>query len=167
MSQDYNPKQDNKDCQEMNSSETILKEASLFIIALLGSMLGYVSRTWGVSKAIKYSRLGFSALAAIFMLLLLRALCNALGLSYEWTVVVVGFFSWMGTEITMTFLEKIIHKHLGITHVYIQTNPDTSSRSCPVDAGGVYTMDQLQRSKEATEGDGSPTGTDTAAGGSK
>lgn len=144
--------QADKETKKMNSAESILREGALFLVALLGSMLGYISRTWGMSKAIKYSRLGFSALAAIFMLLILRALCSALGLSYEWTVVIVGFFSWVGTEVTITFLEKIIHRHLGITHVYIQTNPDCPSGNCSIDSGGVYTLSELQGSEGKGEG---------------
>lgn len=141
----------------MNSAEAVVKEGVLLLVAVLGSVLGYVSRTWGASKAIKYSRIGFSTLSALFMLLLLRALCAALGLSWEWTVVVVGFFSWMGTEITMVFIEKLIHKHLGITHVYIQTSRNNRIDSCPIEPGGVYDMDSVSGSLSKSEGVGKPT----------
>lgn len=147
-----------------NSAEAIIKEAVLFLVAVLGSVLGYVSRTWGVNKAVKYSRIGFSTLSAVFMLLLLRALCSALGLSWEWTVVVVGFFSWMGTEITMVFIEKLIHKHLGITHVYIQTSPNKFSSDSPIKPGGVYDLESLQGSLSKAEGIGAATSANPKAG---
>lgn len=150
----------------MNSAEAIVKEGALFLVAILGSVLGYVSRTWGLNKAVKYSRIGFSTLSAIFMLLLLRALCNALGLSWEWTIVIVGFFSWMGTEITMVFIERLIHKHLGLTHVYIQTPRHNNSGSCPIEPGGVYDLDSVSGSLTKSDGTGKPADTDTEAGGS-
>ena len=151
----------------MNSAESLIKEAILFLVAILGSVLGYVSRTWGTDKVVKYSRIGFSTLSAVFILLLLRALCSALGLSWEWTVVVVGFFSWMGTEITMTFIEKLIHKHLGITHVYIQTDTNKRSDSCPIVPGGVYDLDSLQGSISKSERVGKSASSDTKSTGNK
>lgn len=130
----------------MNALSEHMRAGLLLLVSVMGAALGYVSRQWGLQKTIKWSRFLFSIFAAIFMLILLRTACNLLGLSYEWTLLIVGLFSWLGTEVTVSVLERIVYRKLGLSHVYVKTEA-SNCRNNPLEPGGVYTVDELQQSE--------------------
>lgn len=131
----------------MNDLETLgvnIKLLILLIVSTLGASLGYISRQWGVDKTIRISRLIFSVFAAIFMTVLLKTACDVLELNYQWTLIIIGLFSWLGTDVTVTLLERIVYRKLGLSHVYIKNEANCTRNIKP---GGVYTLDELQSSK--------------------
>lgn len=130
----------------MSAFSDSVKTVLLIIVSILGAGLGYISRQWGLEKTLKWSRFMFSIFAALFMLIILRTICTVLGLSYEWTLIIVGLFSWLGTDVTVAVLERIVYKKLGLSHVYVKSQASNCT-SDPIKPGGVYTVDELQESE--------------------
>lgn len=130
-----------------------VKAALLILVSILGAGLGHISRQWGLEKTLRWSRFVFAIFAALFMLILLRTICVILGLSFEWTVIIVGLFSWLGTDVTVAVLERIVYRKLGLTHVIVKSEASSCSTD-PIQPGRVYTVDELQeseiRAKEST-----------------
>lgn len=76
--------------------------------------MGYLLRTINSRQKIKWSRAALEGGAAGFVGLLMLFVCQAMGLSEQWTGVIVGVSGWLGANVTIRMLESIVLKKLGI-----------------------------------------------------
>lgn len=91
-----------------------LKVGGLVAFAALGGAMGYIMRTVDSGKKVKPLRALLEALAAGFVGLVVLFTCQAIGLSEQWTGVVVGVCGWLGANASIRLLETIVYKRLGI-----------------------------------------------------
>jgi len=130
----------------MDSLATLGRHAEtvmMVLVSIVGAALGYISRQWRAGKTIKLSRMMFAVMASVFIMAMTSTLCNIMGFSYNWTILIVGVFSWMGTDASIVILERAVYKKLGISHVYVKTGANTSSVNS-LKPGGVYDLQELQ-----------------------
>ena len=80
----------------------------------VGGILGYLMRMLEHGSPIKLPMAIVEGLASGFVGLLMYMLCHQLGLSQEWTGVIVGVSGWLGANATLRLLEIIVYKKLGI-----------------------------------------------------
>lgn len=67
-----------------------------------------------MSTPVSYGRACVEGLAAGFVGLLVMLVCNAAGISDQWTGVVVGVSGWLGANASIRVLEKLVFSKLGI-----------------------------------------------------
>lgn len=82
--------------------------------ASLGGILGYSMRMLEHGAPIKLTMAIIEGMASGFVGLLMFLACNQLGLSPEWTGVIVGVSGWLGANATLRILEILVYKKLGI-----------------------------------------------------
>ena len=83
-------------------------------LATFGGFFGHVMRALDTSIQISYGRAFVEGMAAGFVGLLVMLMCNATGLSDQWTGVIVGVSGWLGANASIRMLEKLVFKKLGI-----------------------------------------------------
>jgi hypothetical protein len=81
--------------------------------ASLGGALGHLMRTFD-KATFSWARCILESLAAGFVGLLMLLACQALGLSEQWTGVIVGVSGWLGANATIRMLEALVRKKLGL-----------------------------------------------------
>lgn len=87
----------------------------LFILmAMIAGLLGHLTRVVERGGKIKWLVAGLEACASGFVGYLAILLCKALGLSYEWTGVIVGLLGWLGAAASVKIIERVVRKRLGI-----------------------------------------------------
>lgn len=92
-----------------------LKEfVAYFSFASFGGLLGHLMRLTESGQKPNWQVLIVESVSAGFVGLLALFLCRALGLSGEWSGVVVGMSGWMGATTTVTLLEVLVFKKLGL-----------------------------------------------------
>lgn len=82
-------------------------------LAGFGGAIGDVMRRLNSNKPVLWSRTALEAFGAAFVGYLVYQGCVALGLSREWTGVVVGVCGWLGSSATIQILEPIVRRLLG------------------------------------------------------
>ena len=91
-----------------------LKAAAYAVFSSLGGILGHLMRSVDKKQKITLGRTAMEGLAAGFVGLLVLLLCQAMGLSEQWTGVVVGVSGWLGASATIRMLETAVRKRLSI-----------------------------------------------------
>lgn len=103
------------------SFDNLLDTIGLTLFGALSGWLGYLMRTLDEGGKIVWLRSFLEAATSGLVGYLGILLCRAMGLSFEWTGVVVGTLGWLGATVSIRILEKVIRKKLGIENV---GNPD-------------------------------------------
>ncbi len=102
----------------------LLKAAGYAAFSAFGGILGHLMRAVDKKHKITWGRTATEGLAAGFVGLLVLLLCQAMGLSEQWTGVVVGVSGWLGASATIRMLETAVRKRLGVTQ---ETSNGTTS----------------------------------------
>lgn len=92
----------------------IWKAAAYAAFSALGGILGHLMRAIEKRQKISVLRCAIEGVAAGFVGLLVLMLCQASGMSEQWTGVVVGVSGWLGASATIRMLESAVHKRLGV-----------------------------------------------------
>jgi alpha-D-ribose 1-methylphosphonate 5-phosphate C-P lyase len=71
-------------------------------------------RTLDKQRKINFARAALEGVAAGFVGLLMLFMCDEMGMSKQWTGVIVGVAGWMGPSATMRVLDTIIRRRLNI-----------------------------------------------------
>lgn len=88
---------------------------ALFVpFAMVGGTIGSIMRKLNNSEKVKFWMVVLEAAASGFAGVLILLLCQAMGLSLQWTGVIVGVCGWLGGGATMQLLEKVVHRKIGI-----------------------------------------------------
>lgn len=93
----------------------MLRAAAYAAFAAVGGVIGHLMRTLEKRQKITFTRTALESVGAGFVGLLVLLLCEALGLSEQWTGVVVGVSGWLGASVTIRMLEGLVRKRLGVT----------------------------------------------------
>lgn len=84
------------------------------ILSALGGTLGYLFRQLTGNQKIGWARTVVEGMGAGFMGYPVLMLCQAMGLSAQWTGVIVSVCGWMGATVTIGILQKVMNKKLGV-----------------------------------------------------
>lgn len=96
----------------------MIRTAIFVAFATVGGLLSYLMRTLNKAEKPILSRSLIEGLSSGFVGLIAMLMCKALGLSWEWSGVVVGVFGWLGAETSIVMLSKAVRKKLGIEDEY-------------------------------------------------
>lgn len=92
-----------------------IQRSSLYAgFAALGGLLGHIMRAMDRKEPINKTRAICEGLAAGFVGMLFMLLCSAMGLSEQWTGVIVGVSGWLGAEASIRIIEEVVYKKLGL-----------------------------------------------------
>jgi ABC-type transport system involved in cytochrome c biogenesis permease subunit len=91
-----------------------LKLALYAMFAALGGMLGHVMRALDKREQIMWFRALVEGIAAGFVGMLFYLVCQAMGMSEQWTGVIVGVSGWLGATASIKLLESAVYKKLGL-----------------------------------------------------
>jgi hypothetical protein len=80
----------------------------------LGGVLGHIMRAMDKQEPVIWTRAAIEGIAAGFVGLLMMLLCSALGLSEQWTGIIVGVSGWLGAQASIRMLEELVYKKLGL-----------------------------------------------------
>lgn len=97
--------------------EKVVDTVGLVGFGMLSGWLGYLMRTLDKGHKIIWVRSFLEASASGVVGFLGIMMCRAMGLSFEWTGVVVGVFGWLGATVSISLFEKMIRRKLGIENV--------------------------------------------------
>lgn len=99
----------------------MIEETNWFLKALaycgfsaVGGMTGFALRTISSKQKLNPWRCALEGLAAAFVGLLVLLMCEAMGLSAQWTGVIVGVCGWLGATATIVMLENVVRNKLGL-----------------------------------------------------
>lgn len=91
-----------------------LKALGYAAFASFGGFMGHLMRTFDRREKIHWGRAALEGIAAGFVGLLVLFVCQEMGLSEQWTGVIVGVSGWLGANATIRMLENVVFKKLGI-----------------------------------------------------
>src|SRR5687768_3321369 len=97
-----------------------IKALAYALFAAFGGVMGHLMRTFDKREEIKWGRAAMEGSAAGFVGLLMLLLCQAMGLSEQWTGIIVGVSGWFGANATIQILETFVLKKLGILQQSVQ-----------------------------------------------
>lgn len=84
-------------------------------LAWFGGLMGYLMRTVEAGGKPRLARALLESSSAAFVGALVTLACAAMEWNALWTGVLVGVSGWLGAHASITMLEKILYKRLGIT----------------------------------------------------
>lgn len=84
------------------------------LFAGFAGVCGHLLRRIDSNEKIVWSRALIESAAAGFVGVLCLMACQALGMSEQWTGVIVGVSGWLGASATIKMLEQLIRKKLGL-----------------------------------------------------
>ena len=90
--------------------------------ASVGGMLGYSMRMLEHGVPINLKMAAVEGMASGFVGLLMFLACGQLGISQEWTGVIVGVSGWLGANATLRILEILVYRKLGISKPEVVDN---------------------------------------------
>lgn len=90
--------------------------ASYIALAFFAGAIGYIMRQLAENKPVGVWRVIVEALGAGLVGYIVMLICQATGLSPEWTGVAVGVCGWLGASATMRILERYVFRKLGVTN---------------------------------------------------
>lgn len=82
--------------------------------ASFGGIMGHLLRTLHSNQKISWGRSVVEGCAAGFVGVIVLFMCQAMNLSEAWTGTIVGVFGWLGASTTITILERVVRKKLGL-----------------------------------------------------
>lgn len=82
--------------------------------ASFGGLMGHLLRSVESGQRITWGRALLEAGSAGFVGVLVLLMCQAMGLSQEWTGVIVGMSGWLGATATIRIIEAVVRKRIGI-----------------------------------------------------
>lgn len=85
------------------------------LFASFGGVMGHLLRTIHKDEAILWGRATVEGLSAAFVGVIVMLLCQTMGLSDAWTGVIVGVCGWLGATATISILERMVRKKLGVS----------------------------------------------------
>lgn len=88
--------------------------AGYTLLAALGGALGYVMREHDKGNPLNGWRALTEAAGSGFVGFLVMLLCRAMGLDPLWSGFVVGIFGWLGANVSIRFLERIVYERFGV-----------------------------------------------------
>ena len=91
-----------------------LKGAALAAFAAVAGFLGYVLRMLDAHTSVSYARAFIEAGSSALVGLLTMWVCEALGLSTQWTAVSVGISGWLGANASIQVLQRLVWSKLGL-----------------------------------------------------
>lgn len=94
--------------------------------SFFGGALGYAMRTVDKKQPLNYARVFLEGASAAFVGMLVLLMCSAIGLSQQWTGVIVGVCGWLGASATIRIIESVVRNKLGIG-----SNPDPQPEESP------------------------------------
>lgn len=80
------------------------------LLAAAGGFIGSILRAVDAKEKVSRVVVIVETLASAFSGMLVILLCQALGMSLQWTGLVVGVCGWVGGRTTMLWLEKRVRK---------------------------------------------------------
>lgn len=98
----------------MLETEEGRKTLVFILLAAIAGLLGHLMRVIERGGKVKWLVAGLQTCASAFVGYLAILMCKALGLSYEWTGVIVGLLGWLGAAASVKLIEKVVRKRLGI-----------------------------------------------------
>jgi len=84
------------------------------LLSAAGGSLGYLFRQLTSNAKISWGRATIEGMGAGFVGFPVLWLCQAMGLSQQWTGVIVAVCGWLGATATIGIFQKIIEKKLGV-----------------------------------------------------
>jgi len=90
------------------------KATAYSLLASIGGIIGYLMRKIDASEKISWSQAALQFIGAGFVGFLVLLTCQEFNFSMQWTGVIVGVFGWLGANVTIRVLEKIVLKKLGV-----------------------------------------------------
>ena len=98
----------------MDTSYDLTKILVCVALSATGGLLGHLMRTMDSRKKVKVKNAFLETVAAAFVGFLMLYACEAIKLSFHWTIVTVGLCGWLGANFTITIFEKHVFQKLGI-----------------------------------------------------
>ncbi|KQM21943.1 phage holin family protein [Novosphingobium sp. Leaf2] len=92
------------------------------VLAGVGGLLGYVMREHDKGNELSGWRALTEAVSSGFVGFLVMLLCRAMAIDPLWSGFVVGIFGWLGANVSIRLLERIVYERLGIK---LRANTDT------------------------------------------
>jgi hypothetical protein len=91
-----------------------LTAAAYTLLAAVGGLLGHAMREHDKGNKLNWLRAMTEAVSSGFVGFLVMLLCLAMGLDPLWTGPIVGLFGWLGANVTIRMLERIVYEKLGV-----------------------------------------------------
>jgi hypothetical protein len=91
-----------------------IKPLAYTIFATIGGIVGYLMRTIDGKKKPTFLRALVEGASAGFVGFIILLLCQATAMSEAWTGVVVGVSGWLGANVTIQIVEKVVRRKLGV-----------------------------------------------------
>lgn len=92
-----------------------VKAISYALFASFGGVMGHLLRTIHKQEKINWGRTSVEGCSAAFVGVVVMLVCQAMAVSENWTGVIVGVCGWLGATATISLLEGMVRKKLGIT----------------------------------------------------
>ena len=84
------------------------------LLAAFGGLLGYIMREHDKGNKLSAMRAATEAVSSGFVGFLVMLLCRAMELDPLWHGFVVGIFGWLGANVSIRLLERLVYEKLGI-----------------------------------------------------
>ncbi len=98
----------------MDDESSLIRTLAYSAFAALGGLLGHFVRAVEKRQKIYLWRAVLEGVSAGFVGLLMLFLCDAMGLSKQWTGVIVGVSGWLGPSATIRLLELLVRRKLNL-----------------------------------------------------
>lgn len=90
-----------------------LRAGAYTAFSAIGGMVGYTMRTIDGKQPFRLWRVVVEGFGAAFVGMLVMLMCEAMGLSQQWTGVIVGVCGWLGASATIRMLESVVRNKIG------------------------------------------------------
>lgn len=91
-----------------------LTSAGYTLLAAMGGLLGYIMREHDKGNELNGWRAIAEAFSSGFVGFLVMLLCRAMGFDPLWSGFIVGIFGWLGANVSIRLLERMVYERLGI-----------------------------------------------------
>lgn len=101
----------------------LLRNAAYVSFSAFAGGLGYILRTMEKGEGVGASRVFWEMLGSGFSGFVILMLCKVMGISPEWTGIIVGITGWLGAQATILSLESVARRKLGLERSIGSENP--------------------------------------------